>query len=233
MIAALIISLVVAIIFTSLYIDERAYSGGLRTEIATKEATIRRLEEKVGFLEKNIGSNEENPLDNRPITLEVLEEAVRFNGFVPQRADEKSVYFKVQGETYWVGCDGRYIMMSKTYTLDKDDPMVELYKEAATRTNESPFGSAVFRDDSVEFGVGGVEKTYGSLKDNFTGYINLVEVVQNQVSETIKDLEKERENARAKAGFGLESSPEMNPEEQNASAPHNPLGFGDNKKILS
>ena len=239
MIAALIISLAVAIIFTSLYIDERASSGGLRTDIETKEATIKRLEEKVSLLEKRLLVNnadsqgEENSLDSRPITVEVLEEAVKFNGFVPQRADEKSVLFKLQGETYWIGCDGTYMMMSKTYTLSKDDPKMELYKEAANRVNDSPYGSAVFRDDSVEFGVGGVEKTYGSLKNNLTAYINLIDIVQNTLSAAIHDLEKERENAQIKSAPIEEPYPGMNPEEQSSSAPLNPLGFEDNKKILS
>jgi len=239
MIAALIISLAVAIIFTSLYIDERASSGGLRTDIATKEATIKRLEEKVSLLEKqqlvkNTGSQgEENSLDPRPITLEVLEEAVKFNGFVPQRADEKSVLFKFQGETYWIGCDGTYMMMSKTYTMSKDDPMIELYKEAANRVNESPYGSVLFRDDSLEFAVAGVEKTYGSLKHSLMAYVNLINLAQDDLSVTIKNLEKEREDAQSKSGLGPESSPGMNPEEQGPSAPLNPLGFGDNKKVLS
>ena len=104
MVAALIISICVAIIFLGLFISERSSSEEFRKEISGQKRALDRLRDELVAGKGNDVSGHMETADGqeaRKLTGELVSEALKYNGYVPN-PEEGYVLFMIQGERYFI-----------------------------------------------------------------------------------------------------------------------------------
>ena len=160
-----ILAVTAALVFMNLYINQKDTLKAAQEELKTLKS-----ERKESF--KN----------GTPISMDLVKEAISFNGFVPVPTDNNWFEFKVQGETYCVSANNfPYIQFYKGYGIDLEDSgtHLDLLKQAAQNAvlgcgigritfNETP------EDATIAFRIPAVENTYEHLCVSFMDYLRLL-----------------------------------------------------------
>lgn len=217
MVIALIISITVAVIFISLFIDERSSTAGYRNEIKEQKKTIEHLYAERGADGGNgvVISRPRSSVDDqeqRELTPELVEDALKYNGYVPA-AEDMFVVFMIQGERYFVRTDRLpYFMIEKPYSLDKDKYDIVLLREAASRITDSIFIGKIFLSEDGEnlrFQADAYEPTYGHLRDSIGCYLGVIHEMQKQLHDVYEDMLKRKENQKEFESLGFRTGQEV------------------------
>lgn len=130
-----------------------------------------------------------------PLTLDKIAEAVRFNGYVPEK-NEDSVVFRVQGEAYFIDADRLPLLfLVRVFNVNPNEWDIDLLREAAHRMSDQlAMVKATFSDDGEElrFFVGAHERNYESFRDNLSTYMSLILDGQRYLNEEYARMENER-----------------------------------------
>ncbi len=223
MITAFIITLTVAIIFIALYLDERGTVKEYRDEVKSKIAEILRLQGQSTETREaadsaapaettlSVALKPEDGHDLLNLTPDLVADAVRYNGYVPEKEDD-GVFFMAQGERYFIPTDRLpYVLVMKRYGLDKDGFDMELMRNAAAKASDDRFiGKVSISDDAsfLSFHVASIEPKYGHFRDVLSEYVSIINDLENLFRVTCDQMEKDREDmAKLEAnGIPVESA---------------------------
>ncbi len=151
--------------------------------------------------------------DSQPLTEELVMEAIRYNGFVPD-LDGNWITFRVEGHTFAIE-RGRLPDMSmvKIYGLDHKERDIEVMKETARQISDEIFMSKMLiwgdYEDQVAFQVALVREEYGHFKRTMMGYVHLIQATDEHSREVYDQILKQREESSA-ASASSPSSAEDN-----------------------
>lgn len=111
------------------------------------------------------------------LTLELIGDVVRNNGFFPIKNEADWVGFKWQGEQYFISTDTLPgVQFYKGYSYG-DDSSLDLLKEAAIRAMEETwYGHIAFSEEekTISFRVFAIEKSVEHFTDSFMDYMNML-----------------------------------------------------------
>lgn len=142
------------------------------------------------------------------LTPELVCQAVRTNGYVPELRDE-AVFFMINGETYTI-ITGRLpiVTVYKGYALTESDYDIPLLREACHRLSDDMIMVKAFvsdEADGINFQLTASEHCYGNFCASLGRYINIIDeaVVRNRMK--YDDVVKEKELA-AEGGHKQENN---------------------------
>ena len=194
MIVALILAISAAIIFGALFFDERG--------IVKKY-----FEDSVKESPKDVSAPSVDDQDLRELTPDLVVEAVKFNGYVPDK-NEDSVFFMVQGEKFLVTTDNLpFLSVTKVYGIDKDQTDIELMRKAAFEsTFEKMLGKAFLSDDgnTLYFNVSAIEPQYGRFRNMLGRYVAIVSELEARFSDTYNKLLNDKRDLEKLESNGIE-----------------------------
>ena len=179
---------IIALIFILLYMKENEKCEELKSD----NKKLRKGAVQVGVA--NAMSAYE--YGSRRLDRELIMEAIRFNGFVPE-ADEGWIFFKKQGLTY--GIDTGHLPMfiiMRHYDLDKNEWDMELLRQAAHRVSDEIIMAKVLHtgenEDGISFQIISFEDSYGHLKDYLCQYLSIIDESRTRLFDIYNELEKRR-----------------------------------------
>lgn len=194
---ALIISIVVAVVFVSLYIDERSNAAAYREEIQEQKKAIARSPSDHGMIDDQ---------DLRKLTPELVTDIIKYYGYVPGEFDG-FVAFMIQGERYFIRTDRLpYLALEKQYTIDPDKYELGLFRKAAAMlTDEIFIGKVSISEDgeTLRFGADAYEPTYGHCRDALVCYLNIIHQMQNRLHEIYEELLNKKDNQKKLEAIGF------------------------------
>ncbi len=202
MITALIIAASVAITFIALFLDERGTVKEYRDENKSQRAEIDRLAEAARKESPDHGEVlvSRPPVDGqdlRDLTPELVAEAVRFNGYVPDKKED-AVFFMIQGEHYCVPTDMLpCVAIMKRYDIREGEYNIPLMREAAGKATISRFmGKVGLSDDgkTLTLLTASLQKKYGNFRDVFNDMVSVVNDMENLLGETYNQLLHDKED---------------------------------------
>ena len=207
---ALIISVVVAILFISLFIDERNSTAGYRNEIKEQKKTIERLyAERGGNSGSVVISRPRGTVDDQDqweLTPELVVDVLKYNGYVPS-IEDGFVFFIIQGERYFIRTDRLpYFMLEKPYTINSENYDLELFRQAAVKVTDEIFiGKVSISDDgeTLRFQADAYEPSYGHCRDSLQCYVNIIHQMQKRLHEVYEEMQKQRENQKQLEAIGF------------------------------
>ena len=213
MILALIFSVLAAIVFFSLFLDERSTLSDRNREIKDLEKTISNLSARPA--ETHPARVEQRGLvddqNNWDMTPQLVGDVVRYNGYIPETL-ERGVIFRIQGETYLIRTDRLpYIWLEKSYSIDPGDYDMPLLKEAAREITEGIFiGKTLITDDntSLRFQADAFEPKYGHFRDALGCYLDVIHNMQNRLREVYEEKRKQKENQQQLESMGFRQKEE-------------------------
>ena len=211
MVAALIISVCVAIIFLGLFISERSSSEEFRKEISGQKKALDRLhDELVAGKGNDVSGRPETPggQEARKLTGELVSEALKYNGYVPA-PEEGYVLFMIQGEKYFIRTDNLpYMMMDKPYSIDPAQYDMALLRKAASKVTDELFiGKVTITDDgeTLRFQADAYEPSYGHFLDAIGCYLGVIHEMQKRLHDVYDEMVKQKENQKELASYGFRS----------------------------
>ena len=174
---------------------------------------IKRVENNNVELLKRIPVTKEGETCMAPLTVEMIAEAVRFEGYVPE-VGENWVNFKVQGESYYIDANRLpMLFLIKSYAVDPKEWEMDLLREAAHRmSDELVMVKATFSDDSkgMRFFVAASDRNYDSFRGNLTSYLSILEDGQRIMNEAYNKMVDEKREAAMKATSVIPSAKQEN-----------------------
>ena len=211
MVAALIISICVAIIFLGLFISERSSSEEFRKEISGQKKAFDRLRDELMAGKGNDVSGHLETADGheaRKLTGELVSEALKYNGYVPN-PEEGYVLFMIQGERYFIRTDNLpYMMLDKPYSIDPGKYDMALLRKAAGKVTDELFiGKVSITDDgeTLRFQADAYEPSYGHFRDAIGCYLGVIHETQKRLHDVYDEMVKEKENQKELASYGFHS----------------------------
>ena len=194
---ALIISIVVAVVFVSLYIDERSTAAAYREEIQEQKKAIARSPSEHGIIDDQ---------DLRKLTSELVTDIIKYYGYVPSEFDG-FVAFMIQGERYFIRTDRLpYLVLEKPYTISPDKYDLVLFRKAAAMlTDEIFIGKVSISEDgeTLRFGADAYEPTYGHCRDALGCYLNIIHHMQKRLHEIYEELLNQKDNQKKLETIGF------------------------------
>lgn len=180
---------VIAIIFILLYMKENEKCEGLKygNEKLKKNAA------QAGIV--NAAACE---YDSRRLDKELIMEAIRYNGFVPEvDTDENWVFFKKLGLTYGIVTERlpMFIIM-RHYDLDKNEWNMELLRQAAHKVSDEIIMAKVLLtgedEDGISFQITSFEDNYDHLKDFLCQYLSIIDESYARLFDIYNELENKK-----------------------------------------
>ena len=135
-----------------------------------------------------------------PLTLDDLEEAIRFAGFIPERR-ENTVRFMKAGETFNVDASRLpLVFVEKCYYVDPEEFEMDLLKQAAHLvSDEMVMVKIVFDEDgprtTLNCFIATLDANYASFKENVNNYISIIEEGLSELKEIYDKLVEEKRDA--------------------------------------
>lgn len=193
MVIALILSVSVAIIFASLFFDERGTVKEYSDENKSQRAEISRLRD-TAQVTSGEGLVARPPVDDQDLwdlTPDLIADVVKFNGYAPDKKED-AVFFMIQGEHYCVTADMLpCVAIMKRYNISEDGYDIELMREAASKVTEIRWmGKCGLSEDGkmLTFFIASIEPKYGHFRDVFNDMVSVVNDMQNLFGETYNKL---------------------------------------------
>lgn len=136
--------------------------------------------------------------DSRGLDRDLIMEAIRYNGFVPEAdADEHWIFFKKQGDTYGIVTE-RLPMFTimRHYDLDKNEWDMELLHQAAHKVSDDIIMAKVLitgeDEDGISFQLSSFEDDYDHLKDFLCRYLSIIDESYARLFDIYNELENKR-----------------------------------------
>lgn len=136
--------------------------------------------------------------DSRRLDRELIMEAIRYNGFVPEvDTDENWVFFKKLGLTYGIVTDRlpMFIIM-RHYDLDKNEWNMELLHQAAHKVSDDIIMAKVLLtgedEDGISFQLTSFEDDYDHLKDFLCQYLSIIDESYARLFDIYNELENKK-----------------------------------------
>ena len=186
-IICIMLSVVLGIMLWGSYLMNRKMAAEMKSQ---KEANAELL--------KRIPVTKSAPKGPDPLTLDRIADAVRFNGYVPEKRED-SVTFRVQGENYQVDAERLPLLfVVKGYNVDPAEWEMDLLREAAhTMSDQLVMVKATFSDDGkvLRFFVAAQDRNYESLRDNLPSYVRIIADGQRLMHEEYERMVGEKRDA--------------------------------------
>lgn len=136
--------------------------------------------------------------DSRRLDRELIMEAIRYNGFVPEvDTDENWVFFKKLGLTYGIVTERlpMFIIM-RHYDLDKNEWNMELLHQAAHKVSDDIIMAKVLLtgedEDGISFQLTSFEDDYDHLKDFLCQYLSIIDESYARLFDIYNELENKK-----------------------------------------
>lgn len=134
--------------------------------------------------------------DSRRLDRNLIMEAIRFNGFVPE-AEDNWIFFKKQGNTYGILTERLPLFtIMRHYDLDKNEWDMKLLHQAAHKVADDIIMVKVLitgeDEDGISFELTSFEDDYGHLKDFLCRYLNIIDESYARLFDAYNELEKRR-----------------------------------------
>ena len=134
--------------------------------------------------------------DSRRLDRDLIMEAIRYNGFVPE-AEDNWIFFKKQGDTYGIVTERlpMFIIM-RHYDLDKNEWNMELLRQAAHKVSDEIIMAKVLLtgedEDGISFQITSFEDNYDHLKDFLYQYLSIIDESYVRLFDTYNELENQK-----------------------------------------
>ena len=135
---------------------------------------------------------------SRRLDRELIMEAIRYNGFVPEvDTDENWVFFKKLGLTYGIVTERlpMFIIM-RHYDLDKNEWNMELLHQAAHKVSDDIIMAKVLLtgedEDGISFQLTSFEDDYDHLKDFLCQYLSIIDESYARLFDIYNELENKK-----------------------------------------
>ena len=162
---------------------------------------------------KRIPVAKESGPDLEPLTLDKIAEAVRFNGYVPEKR-ENSLVFRVQGDNYLVDAEQLPLFfVIKGFNINPAEWEMDVLRDAAHILSDklALVKATIFDDDSgIRFFVGAQDRNYESFKDNLMSYLRIIENAERVMHEEYDRLVGMKHDAALAAQPFISSSQQEN-----------------------
>ena len=189
---ATIISIIVAAVLAILLVDRILANRKLSEQMARQQETNLELLKRIPVSD---AGSAEGP---KPLTVDTIVEAVRFNGFIPEK-NKETVSFRAHGENYQIEAERLPLFfIVKGFNVNTEEWDLDLMREAAAKmSDEIAIVKADVSDDgkTLRFFVGAHDRNYESFRDNLTSYLSILESGQRFFRDEYDRMEKEQENA--------------------------------------
>lgn len=164
---AFVITAVVAGIMLFLWISARE-------SLTEAEGKILQLDKYIHELQVN--SERIIAPSQTKLTMELIHDVVKDNGFVPHQYEEDWVTFKRQGEEYFVGFNRPYIQFYRGFKFDLESDVEVLRRSAMMAMLEPGIGRIDVSDHkTLNYRVFGIEKTVEHLSESFNEYMQMLD----------------------------------------------------------
>ena len=184
----------------------------LRDERKLKESLKEQKEANQELLKRIPVAKEGGP-DLEPLTLDKIADAVRFNGYIPEKRKDTLV-FRVQGDNYLIDTEQLPIFfVIKGFFLNPTDWEMDVMREAAhVMSDKLAIVKATFLDDdsAIRFIVGAQDRNYESFKDNLMSYLRIIENAERVMHEEYDRLVGMKHDAALAAQPFISSSQQEN-----------------------
>lgn len=153
-----------------------------------------------GRLETIQASHASQTAPEDPVTVEGIEMAVRFSGYVPEKG-EHWVRFMAAGDPFYVETDRLpSIFIFRQYYITPGELEMDLFKHAAhLMSDELIMVKAFVYDDAddptIRFAVAAIDANNASFRENLTRYVTLINDGRDKMHEIYGKLVKERKEA--------------------------------------
>ena len=135
---------------------------------------------------------------SRRLDRELIMEAIRYNGFVPEvDTDENWIFFKKLGLTYGIVTERlpMFIIM-RHYDLDKKGWNMELLRQAAHKVSDEIIMAKVLLtgedENGISFQITSFEDNYDHLKDFLCQYLSIIDESYARLFDTYNELENQK-----------------------------------------
>lgn len=135
---------------------------------------------------------------SRRLDRELIMEAIRYNGFVPEvDTDENWIFFKKLGLTYGIVTERlpMFIIM-RHYDLDKKEWNMELLRQAAHKVSDEIIMAKVLLtgedENGISFQITSFEDNYEHLKDFLCQYLSIIDESYARLFDTYNELENKK-----------------------------------------
>lgn len=135
---------------------------------------------------------------SRRLDRELIMEAIRYNGFVPEvDTDENWIFFKKLGLTYGIVTERlpMFIIM-RHYDLDKNEWNMELLRQAAHKVSDEIIMAKVLLtgedENGISFQITSFEDNYEHLKDFLCQYLSIIDESYARLFDIYNELENKK-----------------------------------------
>lgn len=135
---------------------------------------------------------------SRRLDRELIMEAIRYNGFVPEvDTDENWIFFKKLGLTYGIVTERlpMFIIM-RHYDLDKNEWNMELLHQAAHKVSDDIIMAKVLLtgedEDGISFQLTSFEDDYDHLKGFLCQYLSIIDESYARLFDIYNELENQK-----------------------------------------
>ena len=181
---------IIAIVFILLYMKENEKCEDLKYD----NEKLKKKAVQAGLV--NTASVDDQ--GSRRLDRELIMEAIRYNGFVPEvDADEHWIFFKKQGDTYGIVTE-RLPMFTimRHYDLDKNEWNMELLHQAAHKVSDDIIMAKVLLtgedEDGISFQLASFEDDYDHLKDFLCQYLSIIDESYARLFDIYNELENKK-----------------------------------------
>lgn len=181
---------IIAIVFILLYMKENEKCETLKYDNEKLK--------KNAALASTVSAASVDDQDSRRLDRELIMEAIRYNGFVPEvDTDENWVFFKKLGLTYGIVTDRlpMFIIM-RHYDLDKNEWNMELLHQAAHKVSDDIIMAKVLLtgedEDGISFQLTSFEDDYDHLKDFLCQYLSIIDESYARLFDIYNELENKK-----------------------------------------
>ena len=193
---ATIISILIATVLAILLVDRILANRKLSERMAQQQETNLELLKRIPVTDAGAA---EGP---KPLTVDTIVDAVRFNGFIPEKNNE-TVSFRAQGENYQIEAERLPLFfIVKGFNVNPEEWDQDLMREAAAKmSDEIAIVKADVSDDGkvLRFFVGAHDRNYESFRDNLTPYLSILESGQRFFRNEYDRMENEQKEASLSA----------------------------------
>lgn len=185
MLIGLLISVALAVTFLCLYVCAVQDNAGLNRD----NEWLRKQRNDEHYIKPEVK-------DKKPLDMDGICEAIRYNGYVPIVKSEDFVEFMIQSTRYYVHCGTPVITMSLSYRMNLSNPEpddldpVLVKKAAETVEHNVSIGKILFDEEGVTFYASTIAKTFEEFRDNFSTYLDMVHHLLDKHHEEYQALEK-------------------------------------------
>lgn len=181
---------IIAIVFILLYMKENEKCEDLKYD-------NEKLKKKAA-LASTVSAASVDDQGSRRLDRELIMEAIRYNGFVPEvDTDENWIFFKKLGLTYGIVTERlpMFIIM-RHYDLDKNEWNMELLHQAAHKVSDDIIMAKVLLtgedEDGISFQLTSFEDDYDHLKDFLCQYLSIIDESYARLFDIYNELENKK-----------------------------------------